>query len=123
MNGVTTGTRMTRLTLGLLPKTMARQLQNARKYRRRLEAAVEDVKGSISVYDAHLIDEAANAEVHASVCKWLLRTRLETMTVAEISACSAQVLKSKTIRNKAVEQLDLEREPVSPWVIDAEQDE
>lgn len=89
---------------------MRRQTQQARKYRRDLEALVVDVKGEVNATDAHLIDEATTAEVHASVCRWLLRTRLDKMTVADVARCSEQILKSKTIRNKAVERLGLERD-------------
>lgn len=110
LNASKNGTRLTRLTLGELPQTMRRQTQQARKYRRDLEALVVDVKGEVNATDAHLIDEATTAEVHASVCRWLLRTRLDKMTVADVARCSEQILKSKTIRNKAVERLGLERD-------------
>lgn len=110
MNSVKNGTTLSRLTLGELPKTMRRQTQAARKYRRALEALVVEAKGEVNVTDAHLIDEAAAADVHASVCRWLLRTRLEKMSVSDVARCSEQILKSKTIRNKAVERLKLDKE-------------
>lgn len=115
LNSMRNGGKLTRLTLGELPKTMRRQTQQARKYRRGLEALVMDSKGQVNATDAHLIDEAATAEVHASVCRWLLRERLETMSVSDIARCSEQILKSKTIRNKAVERLDVDKPPPSPW--------
>jgi len=109
LNASKNGARLSRLTLGELPQTMRRQTQQARKYRRQLEAIVRDAKGEISPTDAHLIDEAATAEVHASVCRWLLRERLDTMSPSDIARCSEQILKSKTVRNKAVERLQLDR--------------
>jgi hypothetical protein len=98
---------------------MRRQLQSARKYRRALEEQVMEAKGEVNTTDAHLINEAVTAEVHASVCRWLLRTRLEKMTVADVTRCSEQILKSRTIRNKAVERLELDRDPdaLDAWSI------
>jgi hypothetical protein len=95
LNTARSGKHLTRLTLGELPLTMRRQTQNARKYRRGLEALVVEAKGSVNTTDAHLIDEAAAAEVHASVCRWLLRTRLDTMSVSDVARCSEQILKAK----------------------------
>lgn len=110
MNAARNGTGLTRLTLGELPQTMRRQLQAARKYRRSLEALVVESKGEIKAIDAHLIDEAASAEIHASVCRWLLRTRLETMSVSDITKCSEQIMKAKNSRNRAIERLKLDVE-------------
>ena len=81
-----------------------------------------DVKGQVNITDAHLIDEAAQAEVHSSVCRWILREKLATMTPSDIARCSEQILKAKTARNKAVErlQLNIQPEPVdlSTYLID-----
>ena len=110
LNNARNGTGITRLVLGELPLTMRRQCQNARKYRRNLESLIVDVKGTVNVTDAHLVDEAAAAEVHASICRWLLRTRLEKMSISDIARCSEQILRSKSIRNKAVERLGLSRD-------------
>lgn len=109
------GTGLTRLTLGELPATMRRQTQQARKYRRGLEALVMGKKGQVDATDAHLIDEAASAEVHACVCRWLLRTRLEKMSVSDVARCSEQIVKAKRSRNAAVKQLGIDAKPESPW--------
>jgi len=116
LNATKNGTKLTRLTLGELPQTMRRQLQNARKYRRYLEGEVLGTHGAVDTLQAHLIDEATNAEVHASVCRWLLRTRIESMSAADITRCSEQILKAKTIRNKAVERLKLGGQESEPWL-------
>ena len=116
LNASKNGTRLTRLTLGELPQTMRRQLQNARKYRRYLEGEVLGTHGEVDILQAHLIDEAANAEVHASVCRWLLRTRIESMSASDITRCSEQILKAKTVRNKAVERLKLGAQESEPWL-------
>lgn len=115
LNAVKNGARISRLTIGELPSKMKRQLQAARKYRRELEELVFTHHGEVNVTHAHLIDEAVHAEVHAATCRWLLRNRFEKMSTADITRCSEQVLKSKTIRNKAVERLQLDVEPESPW--------
>lgn len=117
LNAVRSGASISRLTLGELPLTMRRQCQAARKYRRYLEQLCVDAHGEVTASHAHLIDEAAAAEVHASVCRWLLRTRLETMSTGDIAKCSAEILKSKTVRNKAVERLGLNAPPVDPWTV------
>ena len=57
-----------------------------------------ETKEEISATDAHLIDEATTAEVHAAICRWLLRTRIDKMTVGDIARCSEQVVKAKTAR-------------------------
>ena len=75
-------------------------------------------KGEVDALDAHLIDEASAAEVHASVCRWLLRTRLEKMTVSDVARCSEMIVKAKTMRNRAVERLDLDAPPPNPWDLD-----
>jgi len=118
LNSTKNGTTISRLTLGELPQTMRRQTQAARKYRRGLENLVAEAKGEVTPTDAHLIDEAATAEVHASVCRWLLRTRIENMSTADVARCSEQILKAKTMRNRAVERLGLDAPPVPPWAID-----
>jgi len=105
------GTGFSRLTVGTLPRRMKSLMTSARKYRTELEEVVLDVKGEISPTDAHLIDEAAGAELHAAVCRWLLRERLEKMSPQDIAKCSEQAfLKSKTTRNRAVERLGLDRD-------------
>jgi hypothetical protein len=117
INGAKTGANISRLTLGELPNTMRRQLQNARKYRRFLEDLVVDVRGEVNVTDAHLIDEAAKAEIHASVCRHLMRKRQDKMSVSDIARCSEQILKATTARNKAVMQLKLNAPPPDPWSV------
>jgi hypothetical protein len=121
LNATKNGARISRLTLGELPNTMRRQLQNARKYRRELEKIVFETHGEVNATQAHLIDEAVAAEVHASVCRWLLRTRLvpkdtdkQPMSTADVTRCSEQILRAKTIRNRAIERLKLNEEPEPP---------
>jgi hypothetical protein len=95
--------------LGTLPKKLVRHTRNAYKYRRGLEEAVIEVKGEVSLTDAHLIAEAVAAELHAAICRWLLRDRLSKMSTADVTTCSREILKANTARNKAFKQLGLER--------------
>jgi hypothetical protein len=117
LNAVKSGTRLTRLTLGCLPQRMLRQTRMARKYRRGLEQLVMTAKGEVDAVDAHLIDEASGAETHASICRWLLRERLDTMTVADITRCSEGIMRARAIRNRAVERLNLNAPAALPWQV------
>ncbi len=121
LNAIKNGTRLT--VLGELPPGMRRQQSNVRKYRRSLEELVMQAKGQISATDSHLIDEAATAEVHGAICRWLMKTRIAKMTVSDVARCSEQVVKAKTARNRAVAALHLDAPPPSPWAIDAPSDE
>jgi hypothetical protein len=112
------GTSITRLPLGDYPATMRKAVTRAaRKYRRDLESLVVKMNAGINTTEAHLIDEAASAEAHGSVCRWLLRTRLEKMTVTDVLKCSEQIIKAKMIRNRAVERLALDKPIQPPWVL------
>jgi hypothetical protein len=108
-NGTHSGD-IVRLPLGEMPATMRRQLQTARQYRRDLEQLTVDAKGCIDALDAHLINEAVTAECHAAVCRWLLRTKLDKMAALDIAKCSGEILRGRTVRNRAVERLGLDRE-------------
>ena len=103
------GTQFRRLTIGEFPPNLANQMRVARKYRRDLEAAVLEVKPKLDWKDAHLIDECVSAEIHAAVCRVLLRTKIEKMSVTDVLLCSKEILKAKSIRNAAFEKLGLDK--------------
>jgi hypothetical protein len=102
------GRLVVRLNLGELPTPMRRQTASARAYRRELEQFVVTAKGQVDLESAHWIDEACCAEIHSSICRWLLRERLDVMTVQDIITCSREILRSKATRNRAVERLELD---------------
>jgi hypothetical protein len=110
-----------RLVVGELPMTMVMVKREACAYRRNLEAEVLSIKGSINATDAHLIDTAAAATIQAGVCRWLLRHKVEQMSVSDIRGCTADIVKAKERRDAAVKALQLNVKPVEPWavVIDA----
>lgn len=112
------GRRLGHLTLGMMHKTLRRQTAGVRSYSNELEALVMEVKGEVSVYDQHLINEAAQAEMHAAVCRWLIRQRLPTMDSSDVVTCSKEMLKARQARNKAVERLGLNKVQHEPSVID-----
>ena len=89
--------------------------REAQKYRRGLEAEVMNVKGDISFTDAHAIDTASAATIAAGISRWLLRNRIETMSIADIRNCGLDNVKAKEKRDAAVASLglDIPPEPVS----------
>lgn len=108
VNALKNGSKSFRLVIGDMPKTMHRQQLNALKYRRALEDAIRQLKGEVCLCDAHFVDVATQAEIHAAVCRWLLKSKLETMSSADIVTCSREILKAKEARNRAVQQLKLD---------------
>ena len=73
-----------------------------------MEAEVAKVHGEVSITDAHAINTATAATVHAGICRWLLREKIEKMTTADVLACSRELLRSKETRDRAVRLLDLD---------------
>lgn len=105
------------LSIGEMPKPLARVTRDVRKYRRYLEDCVTREHGKIDDEQHHLIDEACACEVHAAVCRWLMRTKLDTMSHADILACSREIPRTKRDRNRAIERLKLNSDSRS--IIDA----
>ena len=108
LNAARNGTRLTRLTVGELPRQLNHVKIEGRRYRRALEAVCGDVHGEVSVTDAHSIDTATGATVHAGICRWLLREKIGVMASADILACSRELLKAKETRDRAVRLLRLD---------------
>ena len=123
-NRLKTGTKVpaNRLVVGELPKALLSVRREGRAYRRKLEAAVVEAKGSISVLDSHLIDTASAATIAAGICRWTLRNKLDGMKASEVLAASQGIVKNKQARDVAVKALDLDSPPPAPWAIEAEED-
>ena len=115
LNAVQNGTRLRRLTLGTLPRQMERVTRRARQYRRDLENLTFDKHGEVNAVQAHAIDAAVSYEVHASVCRWLLREKLGDMQPSDILQCSAAIPRAKADRNRSVAALGLDRRSSDPW--------
>ena len=110
------------LTIGELPSSMVRIKQRTRQYRQFLENEVDAVHGGVSVTHAHVIDEVAGYEMHALICRWLLRNKPETMSASDIANCSKSIAQAKTARNKALTELKIDKSKVSAWdgILDAD---
>ncbi len=91
--------------------------RESRRYRNELEREVLAVKREITLLDAHLIDTAAAATAMAGICRWLLRNRIDNMTVNDIRACNADIVKAKMARDKAVRVLGIDVPPPEPWAV------
>src|SRR5262245_51458022 len=99
-NALRNGSRMDikRLTVGELPATMIAVKREGRQYRRDLETEVLHVKGEINHTDMHLIDTAAAATIQAGICRWLLRNKVNDMSISDIRGCTADIVKAKERR-------------------------
>jgi hypothetical protein len=107
-NNLRTGAKLVTLSLGELPAKMVRVTRYCRTYRRQLQQAVIDVYGEVDETVAHYVDEACAWEQHRQVCRWLLRTRLPEMKVADVRECSKAMAYAVSQRNQAVRHLGLD---------------
>jgi len=117
LNALRNGKKLARVSLGDLPAPLRKQLRNTRRYRRELEELTVEAKGEITPTDAHYINEVTACETHASVCKWLLRTKLDAMSTSDILKCSSEILKSQMARSRAIERLRLDAQPADMWAV------
>lgn len=115
LSALRNGTRMSRLTLGELPRELTRVKVEGRQYRRDLEHACFERHGEISIVHAHKIDAAVAHQTHAAICRWLFNHRLELMSVTDIVKCSANMANAREARNRAINELDLEMGEQDEW--------
>ena len=108
LNRLRHGARLSRLSLGNLPKPLRRVSSEARQYRRDLEEIVIAVKGEVSPIDAHHIDAACGFQLHAAIVRWLLLHRLDRMTTAEIIKSSEAMARARVQRNACLSLLSLD---------------
>ena len=111
LNAAKNGSTITRLIVGELPRQLLHVKIEGRSYRRTMEDFVLAVHGAISCNDAHAIDTATAATVHAGICRWLLRQKINTMETNDILACSKELLRAKETRDRAVQRLRLDAGP------------
>lgn len=119
LNALKTGHKVgrKRLVIGDLPKELISVRREGRAYRRALEAEVMALKGEVNTADAHLIDTATAATIQAGICRWLMRNKIGTMSVADIRGCSQDQVKAKERRDAAVRALALDTPPPAPWAV------
>jgi hypothetical protein len=104
--------------VGDLPKQLLSVRREGRAYRRALEAEVLKIKCEISATDAHHIDTASAATIAAGIARWLLRTKIGSMTTGDVLACSKSITKAKQDRDAAVKALALDAKP-APITLEA----
>lgn len=85
--------------------------------RRELEALVIEVKGAVNLADAALIQTCLRWEKHAELCQRWLRKELASLTPEQRLRFSESVAKASAARDKAIEQLGLNR-PKEPMRLD-----
>lgn len=110
MNGLKNGSRVGskhRLIIGKLPKEMQSVVQRACRYRRDIEAATMDSHAGIDIEASHTIDLATQCEMQAAIMRWVLRERLDKLTVSDIVQIAESMTKAKKTRNTAVKALKL----------------
>jgi hypothetical protein len=111
LNNLRNGARIIRLALGELPPCLHRVTRYCRQYRKILEVEVAQANGGeVSLTAAHWIDCAAGHEQHLQLMRWLLRERLENMTISDVVKCSSAMASARDARNRAVAQLGLDRD-------------
>lgn len=112
LNNLKNGTRITRLSLGELPRKLSRVTRYCREYRKSLEAATAEAHGGeVTMTLAHHVDAACGHEQHLQIMRWLLRTKIDSMSNSDIIACSRAMADARDKRNRAVQQLDLDPKP------------
>lgn len=111
-NGTRIGDRVTRLTIGELPKQLLGARSEGRAYRRSLEDALIRQGRDVGVVEAHAIDTASSATIHAAICRWLLRQKINKMSPTDILSCSREIVKAKQDRDRAIKTLNLDKRDV-----------
>lgn len=107
------------LVIGNIPIKAVRD--QARAYRRKLVTEVLGVRGiaeyeDLTAADKHGIHAAVAAVAHSAICRWLLRTKLKAMSIADVRATSKEIKSAARDAADAVRQLDLNAPPPAPWI-------
>lgn len=102
---------------GKLPKKLEWVEKKANAFRRRLEAAVEEARGDITLTDAAVINTATKWERHAMLAQYWLREQEDTLSASDRLRFSEAIAKASDARDKNIKALGLDAKPVAPWVI------
>lgn len=100
-----------------LPKKLEWVEKKANAFRRRLEAAVEEAKGDITLTDAATINTAVKWERHAMLAQAWLREQEATLSASDRLRFSEAIAKASDNRDRNIRQLGLDSKPVAPWVV------
>jgi hypothetical protein len=104
-------THAMRSALGALPAGAGYVNRLAYAMRRELEQAVASTDGSISLTKAAWIDSAVKWERHGQLATRWLRLHHDEMDLGQRLEFSREVAKATDARNKAIQALDLDRDP------------
>lgn len=104
-----------RLELGTLPDSMKRVEGDVYAFRRLVENAVMEAKGSIGLIDAALIQTACRHERASRLALAWLRGHEGELSHAERLAYSKAIAEASERRDKAIAALRLERKPTDWW--------
>jgi len=99
------------LTNSMLPKGCSYVRRRLGQFRRVIEQEVLDVHGSINVVQALAIDTAARWCRHAMLAERWLRLRAKEMSDADRLKYSREIAMAAAARDRAVEQLEIDRQP------------
>lgn len=106
------------LQAGKLPKRLQYIEKKINAFRRKLEDAVEQAKGEVSIVDAAAINSAAKWERHGMLALNWLRKEAETLSVGDRLKFSEAIAKASDNRDKNLRLLGLDVQQ-APWIIDA----
>ncbi len=104
---------------GMLPKDCKYIEFRLNKFRRTLEDAVLAAKGVVGLTDAALIQTCLRWERHSALAQRWLRVQGDKLSTSDKLRFSEAIAKGSDNRDKAVEKLKLDTEPVAPWVPEA----
>lgn len=106
------------LKAGKLPKNCKHIENQCNVLRRQLEAAVIQLKGEVSLYDAASIQTALKWERHGALALRWLRTEIQKLKPMERLHFSRETARASTERDRAIAALKLDADPVeSEWDI------
>ena len=103
---------------GKLPKG-CQHIENAvNSLRRQVEAALLEAKGAINITDAAAINSVLKWERHGLLAAHWLRKEGDKLSVSDRLKFSEAIARASDNRDKALRQLDLERDPVvDAWTL------
>lgn len=100
---------------GKLPPKLAYIEKRINGFRRHLTAAVEEIKGEVSLVDAAAINSACKWERHGMLALNWLRNEVDTLSVSDRLKFSEAIAKASDNRDKNLRSLGLDTKR-SPWI-------
>ncbi len=104
-----------RMVNGRLPQGASWIRREADDMKRRLETAVIEAKGELSILDVATINEVVTWEKHRLLASRWLRLSHDELNHDQRLNFSREVAKSATERNKALRLLGIDAQSLNPW--------